>query len=641
MAVTRRDLLGRAALGASSLALARLAVPPRAASAGPVALPSPAQVRADFQRMVDFGPRLTGSEPHNRYIEWLEREFTSAGCELLPCDVYETNRWSMQRYGLDVGGARVKVASYFPRSQETPETGVTGPFVYGGTLPAPAVNAGDAGSLQAALARYPADVASWAQGVSGTLGASAQGSILLVDLPLPPPLTQGILAGGVSYYNGQGETVADLMTQDYKRLWVVPGLALPLAPFKAMGAAGVVVIVDASYEALAGQYAPFESGYEDIPGLYVDRDTGAHLREVAAGRPAARLTLTATRKKVPTPAVTAVLPGASREAIIFNTHTDGQGFVEENGGVAFVHLARHFGSLPAGRRLKRTLVFAAWPGHMTNDLPQANGWIATHQDIVERAAAALTVEHLGCTEWNDSADKGYHPTGRAELFAVWATQGKMSELVQETVTKHDLPRTAVLRPPVQFGVGGAFQAAGVPQIGAIAGPEYLLTINDSGDMEKLDAALAARQIAWLADLATRLDAVPAADLRQGDPTLGYSSGGGKEEDPSKPAQCGPGETFAVAAGAGRSLRVRYYGRRHAAHGVVVLLSAHGGDLHRVSVELRRGKRVVARARAGTVGEGPRRVVLRRAKGARFTRGGYTLVLRGPSGVLARRAVRVG
>src|SRR3954466_2454213 len=158
MALTRRDVLGRAALGASSLALARLALPPRAASAGPVALPSPAQVRADFQRMVDFGPRLTGSEPHNRYIEWLEREFTAAGCELLPCDVYETSRWSMQRYRLYLlfGGAAggVKVPSYFPRSQETPEAGVTGPFVYGGTMPAPAINAGDAGSLQAALASY-------------------------------------------------------------------------------------------------------------------------------------------------------------------------------------------------------------------------------------------------------------------------------------------------------------------------------------------------------------------------------------------------------------------------------------------------------------------------------------------------------
>jgi hypothetical protein len=83
-----------------------------------------------------------------------------------------------------------------------------------------------------------------------------------------------------------------------------------------------------------------------------------------------------------------------------------------------------------------------------------------------------------------------------------------------------------MRPPAQFGVGAAFQSSGVPQIGAIAGPEYLVTISENGDLDKLDEHLAARQIAWLADLATRLDKVPAAELRKGDPTLGLDNGNG-------------------------------------------------------------------------------------------------------------------
>jgi hypothetical protein len=507
------------------------------------------------------------------------------------------------------------------------------------------VTGGDVAALQAGLARYPADLATWAQGISGSLGGSTQGSIMLVDLPIPPALTAGILSPAITYYNGQGETSTDLATQDYKRLWTVPGLALPLASVVAMGAAGVVFVIDASYEALKGVYAPFEWQDEGVPALYVDRDTGAKLREQAAGRPKARLALTATREKVPTPTVTAVLRGERSETLIFNTHTDGQGFVEENGAVAFVQLARHFGSLPAAKRLKRTLVFAAWPGHMSNDLPQAAGWIEAHQGIVERAAAALTVEHLGCSEWNDSTDKGYHATGRAELFAIWATQGKMADTTRDAVVAADLPRTALLRPPAQFGVGGPFQTAGIPQIGAIAGPEYLLTVSDTGDMDKLDEKLAARQIAFLADLATRLEAVPAADLRQGDPTLGGPAPKGNIQPSStvpKTAQCGPSPaSFAVAAGSGRSLSVRYYGRRHAAHGVVVVLSATGGRLSGVTIELQRAGRVVARARAASVGEAPRRVVLRRAGGRRVAAGRYTLVLRRAGKVIARRAVRVG
>src|SRR3954451_10608799 len=545
--LTRRTLLRRAGYGAGSIALASQLGLVRAAAGAPrraVPLPTPARVRTDVQRMVDFGPRLTGNAAHNRFVAWLERQLEAAGCELLPCDVYDTSRWEVGTFGLDVleglGAGPAKVATYFPRSKERPPAGVTGPLVYGGVLPQPSVNGTDAGALQAGLARYPADLAAWAQAVPGTLAGSPRGSILLVDLPAPLPATAGALAPLVTYYNGQGETEADLIAADYKRLWLHPGLAMPLGEFAAMGVAGVVLILDASYDALAGQFLPFEGQNEDGPALYVDRDTGAKLRAQAATRPRARLTLTATRKTVPTPAVTAVLRGASPETIIFNTHTDGQGFVEENGPVAFVHLARHFASLAAGERLKRTLVFAAWPGHMSNDLPQAQGWIDAHPDLVDRAAAALTVEHLGCSEWTDATDTGYHPTGRAELFAIWTSQGKMFELTRDAVVKHDLPRTALMRPPLQFGVGGPFYQAGIPEIGAIAGPEYLLTVSPNGEMDKFDPGLAATQIAFLADLTRAIDPVAASELRAGDPTLGGPAPKGNIEPSSavpRPERC--------------------------------------------------------------------------------------------------------
>jgi hypothetical protein len=524
---TRRELLGRAALGASSLVAAQaLPIAPAYAARRrrTIPLPSPRQVRADFTRMVEFGPRLTASNSHNAYVGWLEDEFAKAGLDVLPCDGYETDRWLAQQVGLDLldgpAAGPVKVATYYPRSKETSPQGVAGPLVYGGVAPAPSVSGSDLGALQAAVARYPGEIQSWAGGLGGTLAGGAQGSILLVDLPMPVPLTAAAFLPISTYLNWPGHNQADWATSDYKRIWIEPGLSVPLAPFQGLGAIGVVFIVDASYPALAGGYLPFTHGFEPLPALYVDRDTGAKLRTLAATRPTTRMTLTASHRKAPTRAVTAVLPGASRETVIFNTHTDGQGFAEENGGVAFVQLARHFASLPARKRLERTLVFAAWPGHMVADLPQTQGWIDSHPDLVKRAAAALTIEHLGCSEWIDTVDRGYHPTGEAELFGIWTTQGKMFELTRDTIVAHRIPRAALLRPPAQFGVGAAFQSAGVPQIGAIAGPEYLLTVSDNGDLDKLDEKLAARQIAWLADLTRRLDSVSAAELRQGDPTLG-------------------------------------------------------------------------------------------------------------------------
>jgi hypothetical protein len=53
-----------------------------------VPLPSPETIRADVQRMVDFGPRLPGYEGHDRFCTWLVDEFVAAGLELLPCDEY-------------------------------------------------------------------------------------------------------------------------------------------------------------------------------------------------------------------------------------------------------------------------------------------------------------------------------------------------------------------------------------------------------------------------------------------------------------------------------------------------------------------------------------------------------------------------
>ena len=57
-------------------------------------------------------------------------------------------------------------------AQETPPAGVVGPLVYGGTAPQPSFNGGDLDSFQAGLARYPADLSSWAQGLPSTLSGS-------------------------------------------------------------------------------------------------------------------------------------------------------------------------------------------------------------------------------------------------------------------------------------------------------------------------------------------------------------------------------------------------------------------------------------------------------------------------------------
>jgi hypothetical protein len=524
--LTRRGLLGRAALGTAAFTLGRfedvaLARP----GGGGTPLPSPKTVRRDIQRMVDFGPRLTGSLAHNRFIDWISSGLSGAGVTMLPRDQKPLVLWDATDYGLEILGGTspgpVPVAAYLPRSQETGAGGVTGPLHYLGAAPAPSLTASpDAAAIEAAVEQYPGQVASWAEAMLAALPAEqVQGSIMLVDLPIPAPLTEGIFIAMENDFHWSGHTIADTALRDYKRLWIVAGTGT--STFQQRGAAGVVFILDASYTALKGDYAPFGGGFEQLPALYVDRDTGTALRLQAASRPSTRLTLTATRKNVTSPSIVGVLPGSSEETMVLNTHTDGQNFVEENGGVALVHLARYFASLPADKRLRRTLVFSAVTGHMAPGMPQTQGFIDDHPDLVSRAAAAITMEHLGCQEWVDSTGPaGYHYTGDPEGYGVWTSQGTMEHVTYQSVVDNDIPHAGILRGPPQFGIGGAFQSAGVPQVGWLAGPNYLVSIVGDGHMDKLDDALAAKQIAWNADLVQRLDKIPAADLKSGDPTLG-------------------------------------------------------------------------------------------------------------------------
>jgi hypothetical protein len=132
--------------------------------------------------------------------------------------------------------------------------------------------------------------------------------------------------------------------------------------------------------------------------------------------------------------------------------------------------------------------------------------------------------------------------------------------------------------------------------------------------------------------------VTAADLRAGDPTLGSDV---PEGDVSKPAACGPVNELVADAGAGRALRVRFYGRRHAVDGVLLKLAATGAAVSGVTVELQRGGKVVARSARVHVGHSTLRVVLRRRARRRFPLGPYTLVVRRAGKVIARRAVRLG
>ncbi|HVI16802.1 MAG TPA: hypothetical protein VM712_00390, partial [Gaiellales bacterium] len=306
-AVSRRHVLKRALAGTSAAvvgesliarsALADPTLPPlpaQVAGTGTVvdsALPSAKALQRDVQRMVDFGPRLTGSASQDKYLDWLEKEFAKAGCQILPRKTHPVELWEAQDYGLQLlegsNAGPVHVSSYFPRSGETPAGGVEGELVYCGALPPLQLSANDPTNPVAALQRFVGELPDALQALlNGLPAGSLQGNVALIDLPFPPPLTEAWLSFELTYSYWPGHTAADQMARDYRRGWILGGQFG--SQLQQLGAVGAVFILDASKAALDGDYVPFSDGPQGVPMLHVDRDTGAFLRKQAQSRPKVR-----------------------------------------------------------------------------------------------------------------------------------------------------------------------------------------------------------------------------------------------------------------------------------------------------------------------------------------------------------------
>ena len=521
-----RGLAASAAVGAGGLAApaARAVLPSALAGRGgvdPRLLPSARDMYRDVKRMVDFGPRLPGNDAHNAFIDWLERGFRAAGCKMLPRDPFPFTRWLAERWSLEVlegeGKGTIPVASYQPYSGSTPPAGVVGELAYLGAVPPLALSGDpqDVLTLRTAIERLESQLADWAQAAIAGVPGGVAGRIVLVDAQTLP-LTEDDFAPLTTYVHDPDRELGS--TPNFKRLAL--SLIAPASVFAQAGAAGYIVTLDASDAMAAGTYGPYGSPITGLPGLLVGRETGARLRRYAKQRPKTRLTLTASVKRSSTDQLVGILPGAggTGEVMILNTHTDGQNAFEENGGIALVWLARYFAQLPRARRLRRTLVFSATSGHFAGPaLPQTRGFIDRHPDLVARAAASVTLEHLGCGEWVDDA-RGYHPTGRPDMFVIWHSQSGIAGPVVESMIAADLRRSRALRPAGDYmiAVGTSLHEVGVPTVSSIVAPNYMVSLADNGHLDKFMPGRAAREVRWAADLVTRLDALPAAQLAAGD-----------------------------------------------------------------------------------------------------------------------------
>lgn len=438
--------------------------------------------------MAKLGPKYTGNHAHTAFVEFLASEFQKTGIEITR-DSYAFTRWDAKRCEIKVApksGAAFKVpfTSYYPYSGQTPPEGVSGELVEAGT---------------------PAEV---------KIPAQAQGKILFVESPVKPfPFSE--------WYTSLGSYSKDIELPSSVLTAIGQARDAPmLDQFKKAGALGVILSwTNISDENAAYQYTPFTHPLQDIPALWVGRDSGIKLRDLTGT--GAKVTLTLEADLVPdtrTETLIGTLAGASDdEVLIVNTHTDGPNATEENGALGCLALAKYFARLPKADR-RRTYVFVLATGHFAlRYVPSITGFMKNHPDIIKRTVAALTIEHLGAEEWRDDSTGKYRATGKDELSIIFTRNKGTANAMLKGVEGTPNRRVVVAKPTATgpfFGEGGPLSAAGIPTIGYIPQPDYLLAGPPDCYLGKLSAPLLHAQVQAFARVIHVLDRTSAEDLKE-------------------------------------------------------------------------------------------------------------------------------
>lgn len=450
-----------------------------------------------FQELMNnFGPRLTGSSSHKKYVDFIKDALQNYGLEVFE-DKYNFNKWEMKNCKLTVEKTdgtveEVSTTFYYPYSGETNKNGVSGELVYCGK---------GNGNFK-----------------------KARGKLAIVEVIIPPMPSSFILKKRNSY------------PEKLKLPTVVNnpviGSVIKAPDLEKAASEGVLGVIcvwrKISYESALYQYLPFTSGYKGCPGLWVDGKTGDKLKELAKDRTKVTMVLEANvEEEAESSTIYAVLPGKSKEeAIIVNTHTDGPNACEENGGIGLLALANYFSKLDGSKR-NRTIIFVFATGHFQlpqfgiNNRQATSRWLKEHPELWngknsnKKAVAAVTIEHLGCTEWKD--DKKhliYKQTNPIDIELVYTGNKVMDDIYIKALKGRKNVRTITLKPKnnIYFGEGQPLFQENIPTISLVAAPDYLCKASPSGEIDKLNLDLMYEQIQTFLKVIIEIDKLPKKTL---------------------------------------------------------------------------------------------------------------------------------
>jgi len=427
-----------------------------ATTVDPTQFISAAQLNSWGTDLDSRGLRATGTTAHENFIDTLAQRLACAGVTQISFEPVPLVRWSVDSWSLAVASGPsagpVTTAAYIPYSGVTPPQGVTAPMIYLDSSTTPTI-------------------------------ANAAGKIVLFDVPQASEPLAAFELLAMDIYDPD-HTVNP--AAPYAR----PYLAMPgtlLDELSAAGAAGAIGIIPAPYQTAYGTYFPYDRKLRDAPGLFVDENVGAQLKQLAASNTPMTLTLPATIETVTTRNIVAIIPGASTDLTVINSHTDGTNGVEDNGPNAIIGMAQYLTRLPQSA-LPRTIMILLTSGHFAGGIG-AETFLDAHQSdgVLARIASIVTVEHLGAQEWLPDSNGLLAPTGNPELGAIFAPKIQaLADASYNMLKNANAAPGFVLQPenpggngtaddPVWPGEGQYFWGeGGIPTANYITGPYYLL-----------------------------------------------------------------------------------------------------------------------------------------------------------------------
>lgn len=396
-----------------------------------------------------MGPRLTATDNHNRFIQFVKDQITDLGFPIKRFP-FTINRCIQDTYQLqnDTTGESIPTLGPVPYSGITTSRGVSGPLRF-----------------------YHAKNDSKMKGKIAVIKVN--------NLSLPTFL----LLQKIAKYPNDARLA-------YKMRHPLVAATLVLNKIQAAKDNGAVAVIlvwhKISTELAKDEVLPFTNGYLGIPGIWVHEQQASVLKKISQQRTTVRLTMPGSyQTNIPTESFAVIIQGRQADRQIFiNTHTDGPNDIEENGSIALLTILKAIKDYHL--QFENTLVFGFTSGHF--QIPQSGilGRQATSrllrdfeadaasQNISIKKVLGLTVEHLGGAEYVDDAKQGtlklkspYDP------MYIYASNKNNQDLVkncQHAVKPHGQYFTLKPRKSSYFGEGQPLFQDGWPTISFIGMP---------------------------------------------------------------------------------------------------------------------------------------------------------------------------